>query len=218
MILPGQPSYSWPPPYTPVWARTVAGEPLAIDLATVKNFINRPLEDTFWDVELTRFIVAAQKAIEKIAQLTLVSSTWVGSFAGFYDQIRINKRPFQAVTKIEYVAPTTGAITTVDAATYHALPIAQQCGMVFLGDGLEWPTPARRLDAVRITARVGFDPLPEEVEHALLMTVAALDRKRGDDGQVNANVSVYAQRNAGGTSIVPAEARALIGDHILRTI
>lgn len=219
MLLPGQPRYAWPPTITPKWVKSEGGSALAIDLDVVKSFLNIPLEDTHWDQQLAGFVRTAQLAVEKVAQLSITPAIWIGTLPAFADQIRIDRRPFISVSKIEYVAPDTGTITEVDAATYHALPIAQACGMVFLGDGCAWPEAARRFDAVRLTVTAGFDPIPEEITHALLMTVAAIDRMRGDEGSSSgSNVSVYAMKTARGASLVPAEARDLIGSHILRSI
>ena len=46
--------------------------------------------------------------------------------------------------------------------------------MVFLGDGAAWPVCAKRWDAIRITATAGFETVPDDIQHALLMTIAAI--------------------------------------------
>lgn len=215
----GTPFIATPAPITPKWVRTAVGDPLAIDLNTVKDWLNRPREDTFWDTQISGFTLTAQKAIETLCQMVIVPSTWVGSIPCFYSSIRINKRPFQGVTEIDYVDAGTGTITTVDPTLYQALPIAQNCGMVFLGDGLSWPTAAVRWDAVRITVSAGYpNPLPDEIEHALLLTIAAVDKRRGDEGGSGGRVSVYEQKNTHGASIVPPEARALLSEHMFRRV
>lgn len=227
----GTPFIGMQPPITPTWVRTVAGDPLAIDLNTVKDWLNRPREDSFWDTQISGFTRTAQLAIETLCQMVLVPSTWVGSFpsipssvffastAQFYNTVRINKRPFQAVTEIDYVDPTTGVITVLDPTTYFATPIAQLCGQVYLGDGFQWPAMAYRQDAVRITVTAGFpNPLPDDIAHALLITIAAIDSRRGDETGSGGRVSVYEQKNSHGASIVPAEAQALLRDYRLRRI
>lgn len=222
MLLPGQPSFSAPPVIVPQWKRVdpAASGLIPLDLNLVKDFIDRPREDTAWDAQISEFIQVAQVAVETLCQMVLVPTAWVGSLPCLYDQIRLFKRPFIDVQKIEYVAPTTGEITTIDAGIYQALPTTQFTGTIFLGDSCVWPTTARRFDAVRVTMRAGFDPLPAEVQHAVLMTVAALDRMRGDAGAGagGSHVSVYAMKNSRGAQLVPAEARALLSDYILRVL
>jgi hypothetical protein len=221
-----RPTIAWPPAVTPKWTRTIAGEPLIIDIDTYKDFINRPREDTFWDQQIEGFILAAQKEIERICQIFLVASTWVGTIPYFYNHIRINKRPFISVTEIDYVDPCTGTITTVDPTLYMGLPIAQLCGMVYLGEELEWPDVARRMDAVRVTVTTGSagfvdGEMPSEIIHAILMTTAAIDKDRGDEGGGGSSgrMPVYFARHPmGGGGMVPASARALLGDYILRSI
>ena len=68
------PYIATPPAVTPRWTRTSAGTTLAIDLDTVKDFVNRPREDTFWDTEITSFIKVATAEIEKECSLALTAS------------------------------------------------------------------------------------------------------------------------------------------------
>jgi uncharacterized phiE125 gp8 family phage protein len=216
------PAYAYAPPLVPRW--TIVTPPavnaLPVALDTVKIFINRPLEDTFWDAETTSLIRIAATAIENYCKITLIETVFQASVPQFFPNIRLDKRPFQNVLSVKYVAPD-GEILTVDAGLWHALPIPQASGMVFLGDDLEWPETARRYDAVRIEVRAGFPEgeVPEEIMHALMMTVAALDRTRGDEqAKQGGNVTVYAMKNSRGGSIIPVEAKSLLGPHVLRFV
>lgn len=203
-------------PTHPVWRMAEKPADLAISLDAVKVHLKLPIEDTFWDEELTRIVKVATSSLEQYLVMSLSETTWVGTMPAFAPQIRIPKRPFASVTKIEYVDPDTGVITTVDPTLYYAAPIDQYCGMVFLAEGAAWPTPARRIDAVRITATSSPDAfpdgeLPEDVNHALLMTIANLDSKRGDDKeQGGSDITVYAMKAAKGGGVVPPEARSLV--------
>lgn len=212
--------YSAPPPVTPKWSVVTAGTALPVNLDKVKTFIHRPLEDTFWDTELTGFVRIATREIEKHLQMDLVQSTFRASLPYFTENIRINRRPFQSISKIDYVAPD-GTITTVPSTLYHAMPIAQECGAIFLADRQQWPEIASRWDAVRIDVVAGYasGQLPPDIEHALLMTVAAMDSKRGDQQeQGGSDVTVYAMKQAKGNSLIPVEARALISQYRLQTL
>ena len=198
---------------------TAPADPV-VDLNTVKTFINRPLEDTFWDDEIRSFLRVAERTIEQFCQLTLSHGSYVGTLPAFYPRIKINKRPFTNVTGIDYVEHSTGEIKTVATSVYGVAPLAQDCGMVFLGDAQEWPDAARRMDAVRITITAGFpDGLPDDLLHALLMTVAALDKGRGDDSGSGGRMTVYAMKQAtSGRSIIPIEARSLLAPYIYRSV
>lgn len=224
MLYP-RPYTSAPPSVTPRWKKTGSGADLAVDLDTVKDFINRPREDTFWDAEIESFIKVAQVEIEKACHLALTANTYLVTVPTFEDRIRLtHRRPFLDVTGIQYVDAETGVIKDVDSDVFHAIPIDQECGMVFLGDGKAWPNAAYRWDAVRITVRAGFAidqtdeaagymPMPEEVNHALLMTIASLDMARGDtQASPGSNVTVYAMKNSKGGGIMPVEAKALLRD------
>ncbi len=212
-----------PPGVTPRWRRTSSGTALSVGLDTVKDFVNRPREDSFWDAELTSFIAVATAEIERECSLSLTAGVFRVTVPAFQDRIKLSQyRPFLDVTGIEYVDAETGEIETLASSVYHALTVDQECGMVFLGDGQSWPVAARRHDAVRITVRAGFAvdetdeeagylPRPSEVTHALLMTIAALDSGRGDSsGSVSSNTTVYAMKNSRGGGIIPPEAIALL--------
>mgnify|MGYP003385391673 CR=1 FL=1 len=209
-----------PAPVAPVWTLVTPGDALAVDLDTVKTFLHRPLEDTFFDDEITRFIKVATAALENHMQAVLVDSVWQCTLPFWFDRIRINKRPFTSVSQIDYVAAGTGTITTIlpEDGVYVALPITQSCGMVMLGDGQQWPAIPTRQDAVRIKVRAGFETLPVDVHEALLLTIAALDGGRSEQGSGNSNQTVYAMKHTKGVALVPVMAQALVNNWRLTTL
>lgn len=196
-------------------------------LATAKTFLNRPLEDTFFDAEVVMLLAAARRAVEAHCRLTLAPATWVGTVRELPRQgLRLGAaRPFCSVEKIEYVAADSGQVVTLDPSVYIASPAAQFCGSVELGDGCDWPDIARRADAVRITVKTGFydldgttPRLPDDVHQALLMTVAALDANHGDGGSGGGGgVTVYALQNVH-ASPVPEVARVLLAPYVYRLV
>jgi hypothetical protein len=198
---------------------TALADPI-VDLVTLRTFVNRALEDTFWDDELQSFLYVAQDAIETYCEITLPQTTFVGTLPAFYNRIRITKRPFISVTSIEYVDRLTGNILTVDPTTYQVAHIAQDCGMILLGDGCAWPDAARRLDAVRITIEAGFaSGLPQPLLHALKMTVAALDNDRGESSGSTGRQTVYAMKQmTSGVSIIPRAAHSILQRYVYRRI
>lgn len=223
----------YPSPYRPAypirWTRAAAGSELVIPMPELKSWLNRPLEDTFWDEELTSLLLVAQRAIENAAQIILAYSTWTGTTVAFSGAMPVLRRPFVSVTGIQHVA-ADGEITTTDSSLYHALPMAQDTGAVFLGDGQVWPETARRMDAVRITAKAGYavseadvtagaPVLPDEIRHALKLTVASMDANRGDTSNSGGSATtVYAMKQSSSRTILPMEARTLIAPYSYRHI
>lgn len=193
-------------------------------LADVKTFINRPLEDTFWDTETKALISVAVKAIETYLNTSIAPCTYVGTALTLDPRERLVCRPFLSVERVEWVDDATGAVATVDPATYLVLPEAQATGSIEIEDGRQWPTAARRADAFRVTVKtgfVGFDgltfELPDDLLHALKMTVAALDSNRGDGGGGGGDVTVYALKNVH-AHVIPEAARALLAPYKWREI
>ena len=207
-------------------AANLPGDP-AEWLTTTKTFLNRPLEDTFFDAEVAMLLKAARRAVEAHCRLALAPATWVGVCRELpRDGLRLGAaRPFRSVEKIEYVDADTGQIVIMDPALYIASPAAQFCGAVELGDGLDWPPIARRADAVRITAKTGFydldgttPRLPDDVRQAVLMTVAALDANHGDGGSGGGGgVTVFALQNVH-ASPIPEVARVLLAPYVYRLV
>lgn len=210
----------------PQWEPVAGPALLAVDLDTLKNWLNIPLEDTHFDAEKTSLAKAAQRLVERYISASLTPTRWVGYLPTWADQIRLDKRPFRSVEKIEYVAPVTGTIGTVDPETYIAGRLSQKCGVISRGDGCAWPDIAKRWDAVRITILSGYDntassvddtamhPMPEGITQALLVTIGALDKARGD-GNAQSNRlanTVYGQKHAQAPSVIPNEAKDLLGE------
>lgn len=209
---------------TPQWEIAEDEYPLAVDLSTTKNFLNIPIEDTAFDAEKAAMAMAAEQEVERHISATLAPTKWVGYLPEFADQIRIERRPFRSVVSIECVEAVTGAILTVDPATYIVGRLSQKCGVVSRGDGCSWPQTARRWDAVRITVLAGYDnadsaidsaamhPLPDSIKQALLITTGALDKARGDGGGSSGRLAntVWGQRHGQGPSVIPDEAKALL--------
>lgn len=210
------PLYAVPQAVAPEWEITERPAAVAIDLDTVKTFLTIPLEDHFFDAEKSSFIVQAQRIIEKYCRLSLITTTWVGNFPAFFDEMRLIRRPFCGVTKVEYVDATTGEITTLDPATYIVGKAPQRCGVLCRADGAQWPVAANRVDAVRVTVTAGWAKanIPDEIINAILQTIAALDHQRADEGASQNGVrSVYALKHQQAPQLIPVAAQALLSEH-----
>lgn len=210
------------------WTRLSGGEALPVSLDKVKDFTARPKQDSEFDDELTSFVRVAQAAVENECRIQLTPGTWRGDIPQFFERLRLLRRPFVEVTSLKYVA-TDGEITDVDADLYHVQYEPQEIGVIYRGQNVSWPSTATRRDAVRVELKAGYAltaedeedgyPLmPEELSHAVLMTVAALEKARGDTEASTGNITVYAMKNSRGGGLVPAEAKALIFPYVYRTI
>lgn len=199
-----------------VWTKVESTPTTALTVDALKTWLNRPLEDPFWDRESTGLVLVATRAIEQWCSISIAPTTWLGTTSEFATRMTVVRRPFSAVEKIEYVDPVSGQIATVDPTTYQTAPVAQLCGQIWCGEAASWPDTARRVDAVRLTVKTGWQSVPEDIMHAIMMTVASLDINRGDDGSSSqgklAN-TVWGQSNSRPPSIIPAGAQALLAPY-----
>lgn len=230
-MMPRPPAFTAAPPPDPRYRLITAGGSPAVALDDVKTFLKRPLEDTFWDAETTTLIAVAEKAIESFCQLTLAYSTWQARLPQFWGAIRLRKRPFVAVTKVEFVDPTTGTVMTLPVDNWIGADVDQMCGMLWPGSGVTWPAVAYRPDGVRITftagyavrdgdAAAGAAEFPDDLRQAIFLTVAALDRNRGDGGTGGGQLAntVWGQTHTPGANLMPKEAISLLAPYRYRAI
>lgn len=203
-----------------IWTKTASDRVDGIILDSIKTWLNRPLEDAFWDAETSSLILIALRAIESWCNISVAPSTWVATMPYILPQQRIVRRPFLSVESITYADPETGTITTVDPATYQVGKTRQMCGLVRIGDSTgQWPDAAERQDAFTMTVKTGWPldadnkpVLPEDLVHGIMQTVAYLDTNRGDldpHGGALAN-TVYGATHQGGPQIIPQIAQALL--------
>lgn len=203
-----------------LWTKTASTAVDGILLDTLKTWLNRPLEDTFWDNEAAALIVVAQRAIEQWCNISVAPSTWVATMPYILPQQRLVRRPFLSVESIDYVDPETGTITTINSETYQAGKTRQMCGQIRIGDAYgAWPDVAERQDAFRVTVKTGWpldadnNPvLPEDLMHGIMMTVAHLDTNRGDTDPSGGRLAntVYGATHSSAAPIIPALAQALL--------
>lgn len=203
-----------------IWTKTASDRVDGIILDNLKTWLNRPLEDAFWDAETASLILIALRAIESWCHISIAPSTWVATMPYILPQQRIVRRPFLSVESITYADPETGTITTVDPATYQVGKARQMCGQVRIGnDAGDWPDAAERQDAFTMTVKTGW-PLdesskpiiPPDLIHGIMMTVAHLDTNRGDTNPSGGHLAntVYGATHSSAAPIIPALAQALL--------
>lgn len=214
--------YDYQTVYHPVHTVVTPNAGLAVSLDEVKTHLGYDVSDTSNDVELTAFIKAAMNAVEQYCQITLLSTVFRADLPVLGLETALHKRPYTALTKIEYIRASDGEIVTIDPVTYHVIASHQLRARLYLGSGKEWPDDdAVRQDAFRITYSAGWttDTLPADIKAALLQIVAKFDAGRGDceDGAGGASTSVYAMKNAN-TTPFPNTAVGLLSPYKLADV
>jgi uncharacterized phiE125 gp8 family phage protein len=210
----------WQPPATrvptpaPLHFKIEASDTLPVPLAAVREFLGLPDADAVRDAELAAFIRAAATQIEDFCQLSLLTTTWRMTVPFFSDRMGLLKRPFVALTALNYIREADGEIVAVPGTTYHTAPIAQDMGMIFRGHNKSWPIDvATRHDAVQATFTAGYggpDDIPHDLRVAIMMTVAKIDSARGDDcGGEGGATSVYAMQHSK-PSLIPPTVQSLL--------
>ena len=188
---------------------------LVVTVPVAKNHLSYPVEDTAFDLELTGFLWAAQRTIEKWLDMHLLTTVVREDRPELTHRHTLSKRPYQSFDKIEYVRASDGEIVEVDETDYHVLKASQFRADVYLQKSGNWPRPADRADAFRLHYTVGFedaDSVPPDIKMAILMTVARLDQQRGDCGGDDVKFAAQSDQPA---QVIPAGARALLDPYRL---
>lgn len=169
-------------------------------LAEAKVHLAIASGDTSRDAELATFIETAIAAVEAAADICVRPTVWTATVPQFADRIRLEKRPYLAFTRVDWIETGTGEIATVPGATYHVQRARQHMAEVVLGRDADWPDDlAERDDAVQLVYSAGFAnaaAVPAEIVSAILMMVAKLDATRGDCSCGDSGGgTVYAMKN-----------------------
>lgn len=201
-----------------VWTKTASDAVPGIPLNVVKTWLNRPLEDTFWDAETQALLIVALRAVEAWCHISIAPSTWVATMPYLLPEQRIVRRPFLSVESIQYVDPD-GNTVTADTSIYQVAKAPQKTGLVRIGYGGTWPATADRADAVTMTVKTGWpldaddNPvLPDEIMHGIRMTVASLDTQHGDADPSGGSLAntVWGQTHSQAAPIIPQLAQAVL--------
>lgn len=187
------------------FAITTAADAEPLTVSEVKYQLPWPQTDNTWDIWIQSAIAAARQYAEIYTQKVFVTSTvtqvvdrFPGSRAALAllpnayqigdaignpflpnGGILLEVAPVQSVTKIEYT-DTTGALLTVDPATYVADLITEPARITPLF-GQSWPVAQSQIAAVKLTYIAGYgEPkdVPEGLKVWMKMRIAALWQNR----------------------------------------
>lgn len=131
------------------------------------------------DVLVTALIAAAVAHLDGwsgILGRALVTQTWQQDLDQFpRDRIALPLAPVQSITSVGY-RDTDGEEQTLDSPAY-VLTMRAGTTAVERTDGAEWPSTARRPDAVRVTFVAGYGnaaAVPADIKSAILLMVGDL--------------------------------------------
>lgn len=129
------------------------------------------------DSELISKVWAAVEEAESLTHRTLLSSTLVLTLDRFPLEIRLPGGPVSVVSSVQYVAATSGTVTTMDDADWTATT-ASEPTRITRAYGVSWPTPRNVLEAVRVTYTAGYgdtlEDAPRAIQEAVLLLVAEM--------------------------------------------
>lgn len=134
-------------------------------------------------VALARMISASRRAAERNAAISIPRQTWrlTAPFfpvaSGF---IPLRRGPVVSAT-VTYL-DADGAEQSFTDVVLESSPLSDRLSIV---DGATWPVTAVQSDAVRVEYVAGFDPIPDDIQAAILMGVEDLYRNRGAQSTEN---------------------------------
>lgn len=159
-------------------------EPVSIDDVIAHLRLDTDSE-TDESVALGRMISASRRAAERNAAISIPLQTWrltAPAFPIATGYIPLRRGP--VVSAVVTYLDADGGEQTLDAADYvlESTPLSDRISIV---DGATWPTTAAQADAVRVQYVAGFDPVPDDLQAAMLMGVEDLYRNRGAQSTEN---------------------------------
>ena len=157
----------------PVTVAPPAGEP--VTLAEAKEYLRIDAADTSLDDEVDRYIAASRSEAERMTGTRLLTQSVSIAASGLSWLGMLPIAPIQSVTGITYL-DLEGVEQTL-AADQYALIGAELEQAIVPAHGVTWPRTAKRGDAVRLTAVVGYgddgSDVPEAVIFALFRSIRA---------------------------------------------
>lgn len=162
-----------------------------ITTATAKAHIQIASGNTADDTLIDSLVAAARAWVEQATNLRLVTQTIVARYDAAPDAgapLLLPCGPVQSVSSIKYyeLANTSPTVSTgTFSASSYLVDTFSQWPRVALHDGQSWPDDLRGINALEVTAIVGYGAaaaVPQPIIHAILMLVAFLYDQRSSVG------------------------------------
>lgn len=142
---------------------------LPVTLTEAKNHlrVSGDLDDTY----ITSLIEAAAGFVDGIYGMgfCLMPQTWEMALDRFNSEVKIPIYPVSSVASVAYV-DSEGAEQTVASSVYQLNNYGSSPNIT-LKYNQNWPTSRNIADAVKIRFIAGFESLPEDLKHAVLLLV-----------------------------------------------
>lgn len=139
-------------------------QPVTVEMAL--DHLRQP-EDSLGYVQA--LLSASTALIGEKAGRVLTAETWDLSVASASGDIVLPKSPVQSITSISYF----DAAGAVQAATVSDFYLFKDTDRAILRpkDGFSWPTLQTREDAMTVRFVAGYATIPDELRHAILLTL-----------------------------------------------
>ncbi|MFN3819943.1 hypothetical protein [Blastomonas sp.] len=158
---------------SPVTLTAPTAEP--VDLAKAKQYLRIDAGDESFDDEVETFIAASRAEVETICNTRMITQEVLLIASTFADLEHLPIGPVQSIDAVHYI-DANGEEQLVDEASY-ALVGGMLDARIVAGQGFAWPVARTRVDAVRVTATVGYGDagtdLPRDLYLAILQGVRA---------------------------------------------
>lgn len=150
------------------------------------------------DAYITSLIGVASTAVAERLERTLGLREWDLRLdsedvrTGF--DIRLPGPPLVEVVSVKFL-DTDGAENTYDSANYRVFGIGTpQGGGIRLKSGAVWPSLMTGPEAVTVRYRAGYETVPQDIKHAVLLLIGQLYSARGEriDGDLVEDTAINA--------------------------
>jgi len=144
-------------------------EPIGLDEIKAHSRIDITDDDLY----IQELILAVRKGAEQEYNLAFLTQTWTLSLPAFPFgvELKINKRPVQSVTKIEYVVD---GVTLTLATSVYLADLNFRPPRIVLKIGQSWPSLQQPLPgSVLVTFKAGYGDTADTVPHHLRIGLAA---------------------------------------------
>lgn len=159
--------------HSPVTVTAAEAEP--VDLAKAKQYLRIDAGDESFDDEVETFIAASRAEIEQICNTRMITQQVLLVANGFSDLQHLPIGPVLEIVTIEYI-DANGDEQLLAAENYELVAGILDAQVIGV-PGFAWPAIAKRADAVRVTATVGYGDagtdLPRDLYFVILQAIRA---------------------------------------------
>lgn len=162
--------------YSMAVASGPAKEPVTV--ADVKTHLR--IDYAGEDAYLSTLIETCRRQAELRLRRSLITTTWMLTLDRFPAVIEFPLAPLQSVDSIAYV--DVGGVTQILDASQYTVHADREPGRIYPAYSLSWPSVRDQIDAVTVTAKVGYgddaEDVPSCIRHWILLAVGELYENR----------------------------------------